>query len=500
MTNLYDFDKTIYKKDCSIKLYFYCLNKKPYLFFHLFYIAILTFLYWIGLIKCEKLKEKMFSILNYFKDKQLIIENFWDKEIKNINSWYLSKKKENDIICTASPEFLVKSAIERINPNAVVIGTKITFENKKVICEKNCKGEEKVNRIKQYFKGEYKNLKFNATYTDSISDMPILDLAENKYIVCGSKEKDIYEFSHQKPKLSTKIKYLIKLMRIKHWIKNGLIFLPLIFSKQLFTYAFVDVIIATISFCLITSFVYILNDLIDVKKDRLHSSKRKRPIASFMIKPYEAILLAIICLFGGITLNILYFNFNTLILAILLIYCIVNLLYSTLLKRIPIIDVFVLSFCYIIRLFYGGVIINVDISIWLYLTTLGASLFMGINKRRNELLQEGRKTRAVNKYYNASFLNKQSTVFQTLTLAFYSLWVAELIPVSNYEITNIIFLITIPLVYFILMRYSYQIEKKSNSGNPIEVLFKDIWLVLSVILFIAIILVVLYFPIQLNLR
>ena len=219
-----------------------------------------------------------------------------------------------------------------------------------------------------------------------------------------------------------------------------------------------------------------------------------------MIKPYEAILLAFICLLGGLAINVLYFNFDILILAILLIYCIVNLLYSSLLKKIPIIDVFVLAFCYIIRLFYGGVIINVDISIWLYLTTLGASLFMGINKRRNELLQEGRKTRAVNKYYNASFLNKQSTVFQTLTLAFYSLWVAELIPVSNYEITNIIFLITIPLVYFILMRYSYQIDKKSNSGNPIEVLFKDIWLVLSVILFIAIILVVLYFPIQLNLR
>ena len=181
-----------------------------------------------------------------------------------------------------------------------------------------------------------------------------------------------------------------------------------------------------------------------------------------------------------------------------MIYCVVNILYSTILKKIPIIDVFILSFCYVLRLFFGGAIVDISISNWLYLTTISASLFMGVSKRRNELRSETNSTRDVNRSYSYVFLDKNLYVFQALTLIFYSLWAIEMDPISAYSLTNILFLATIPLVYFIMMRYSYQIEKNNNSGNPVEVLLKDKILMFSAILFVVMIFIAIYFPIPIN--
>ncbi len=491
--NLYDFDKTIYKKDSSMAFYFFCIKKKPYLIFHLFFVAILYILNVFSFITIEKLKEHYFKIITFFDNKDQLINKFWEKEKKNIQPWYLSQKASTDVICTASPEFLIAPIFEQINPSATIIGTQITIEDKKVICKKNCKGEEKFNRILQYFNDN--EIKFDSAYTDSVSDLPMLDLAENKFIVCADK---VYKFSEQKPTFKTKIIYSIKLLRIKHWIKNLLIFLPLVFSHELFSYKFFDLIVGVIAFCFVSSFVYVLNDLIDVKKDRLHSTKRMRPIASYMIKPKEAVILGSLCLAAGGGITLLYFNFDILIISILLIYCVVNILYSTILKKIPIIDVFILSFCYVLRLFFGGAIVDISISNWLYLTTISASLFMGVSKRRNELRSEKNSTRDVNRSYSYVFLDKNLYVFQALTLIFYSLWAIEMDPISAYSLTNILFLATIPLVYFIMMRYSYQIEKNNNSGNPVEVLLKDKILLFSAILFVVMIFIAIYFPIPIN--
>ena len=392
MRNCYDFDKTIYRKDSSIKFYFYCLKRRPTMIFGMFILAFYFLLNAIGMITTKRLKEKFFGFLNKVKNIDELVEKFWAKEIKNVNAWYNETKREDDVICSASPQFLVEPAIKMINPNALVICTQMDSTTG-IITGENLKGVEKVNKLKEVLA---EDVKFDSVYTDSISDLPILDLAENKYIVCGKK---YYKFGEQKPTLGVKIKYVIKQMRVKHYVKNGLIFLPLFFSGLLTQWnSILSCVYGFISFCLMASFVYVVNDLMDVKNDRKHTSKRKRPIACYMIKQHEAIIMAVVLFVSSVLINYFAFGLNPLIYVNLIGYAIINLLYSLWLKHIPIVDVFMLSACYLLRVFYGGLIIGTSVSKWLYLTILCGSLFMGFGKRRNEIKNEKEGTRKVSKH------------------------------------------------------------------------------------------------------
>ena len=457
------------------------------MFFHfiktLFFLVLTLF----HIISIKKFKEKLFSFLKKIKNVDEVVNNFWNKEIKNINIWYTNQKQVDDVIISASPKFLIENALKRINPKAFVIATNMNKENGKIVGE-NCKGEEKVKQL---------NLigitSFEKCYTDSLNDFPILDMAKEKYIVCGKK---VYKFGEQKPTLPVKIKYFIKQLRIKHYIKNGLILLPLFFSGELQNAQKIYVICwALVSFCCLSSFVYIINDLLDVKKDRKHSKKRKRPIASYMIKPYEAIILAIVLLGATIFINLYLIKPTLLSLSLLGIYTVLNFLYSLIFKKIPIIDVYVLSCCYLLRLLYGGSVVGVGISKWLYLTVLCASLYIGLGKRRNEIKQESQETRQVNKFYSYNFLDKNMYACMVLSMAFYSLWAID-VKSSDINILNcFILIVTITIMYFILMRYSLNIENEKNSGNPVEILFKDKLLIICVILFIFMICLSIYVPI-----
>lgn len=488
--NCFDFDKTIYKYDCSIKFYLYCMARNFKCFLHFFKVLFLFAFHAIGLISTKKFKQSFFGFLKYLKDVDLYVEKFWEKQIKNINKFYNDIKREDDVICSASPLFLVKPVMEKINPSAKVFGTEMD-KNTGVINGENLKGVAKVIKLKEEF-GE--DVKFENVFTDSFSDFPILDLTENKQIVCGKK---YYLFGKQKPTFFVKVKYIIKQLRIKHYIKNVLIFLPLFFSGLLFTgNTILYTIAGFVSFCLMASFVYVVNDLVDAKNDRKHSTKRRRPIACYMIKPYEAIIMAIILFFGSLAINLLIFGLNWFIIAIVIGYAIINLLYSFVLKKMPIVDAFCLALCYLIRVLYGGMIIGIGVSKWLYLTILCASLFMGFGKRRNEIKNEN-DTRKVNKYYNYNFLDKNLYICLAMCLVFYSLWAIDFRP-FEYDFNRLLLLITIPIVYFIMMRYSLDIEKSSNSGDPIDVLLKDFVLILSVAFFVALIIIAVYVPVNLN--
>ncbi|MDE6583707.1 MAG: UbiA family prenyltransferase [Clostridia bacterium] len=494
--NLYDFDKTIYRKDSSVQFLFFCVKKKPVLIFHLFLSFFFLILNKIKFMPTKTFKEKYFSFLKRFDNIDEVVTEFWKKETKRINKWYLSQCKEDDVICSASPEFLVKACFTEINPNAKIIAT-IMDKNTGKIEGENCKGKVKVARLLEGVEVENEKPLFESAYSDSISDLPMLDLAENRYIVCGSGASvKPYKFGQQKPTLLQKIVYYIKLLRIPHYIKNGLILVPLFFSKNLFNWQSVSsVLLGFLSFCLISSFVYIVNDLLDVKKDRLHSTKRERPIACYMVKVYEAIILAVLLLAGSVCINIFALQFNYWLLAIIIVYAVMNLAYSLFLKNFAIVDVFVLALCYILRLFYGGLVISVDISSWLYLTVLAASLFMGFSKRRNEIKNEGSSTRKVSKLYNYSFLDKNTYLCLAMTLVFYSLWAYNASLTYNF-VNRVLLLASIVLVYFILMKYSKNIESDNNSGNPIEVLLKDWFLILCVCVYLVVMLVALYFPIE----
>lgn len=290
-------------------------------------------------------------------------------------------------------------------------------------------------------------------------------------------------------------KYL-KLFRISHYLKNSLIFLPLFFSGNLLNYEIsIKVLIGFIIFCLLSSCVYIFNDIIDVEKDRKHFKKKFRPIASNKISVLQAKI--ILCI-TFITIIIIYlllyyfkvYNFKDFILPILIsvLYIAMNLLYSKFIKNIPIVDVIMLSSMFILRVIYGGSIINVNVSSWLYLTVLSLSLFMALGKRKSELAVNGTKSRQVLKYYTAEFLNKYMYVFLTSSIIFYSLWCTigfSIIEKKTYLIYSIIFFI------FIIMKYSLHLEQK-NCGDPIEIIYHDKILLIATIIYILYMGVIIY--------
>lgn len=187
-----------------------------------------------------------------------------------------------------------------------------------------------------------------------------------------------------------KIISYIRLMRPHHYIKNVLIFLPIMFSKQFFNIVLLkNTIIGALSFSLITSTVYIINDIVDVKADRQHDKKKFRPIASGEISVRNACILGFMLLISTILLNA-YIQADIQAYVIFYSYLIMNLLYSIKLKHIPIIDILLLAFSFLLRVLYGAAIGDIEISNWLYLTILSFSFYMGLGKRRNELKKKRR--------------------------------------------------------------------------------------------------------------
>ena len=239
-----------------------------------------------------------------------------------------------------------------------------------------------------------------------------------------------------------------------------------------------------VTFCLLSSSVYIINDIKDKSKDFFHPIKCHRPIASGAISTKKAFILASLLFVISISMNFAIFSFEPTLL--LIIYFVLNVAYSYGLKDIPILDITILVSGFLIRVFYGGLIVNVRISNWLYLTVMAMSFYFALGKRRNELkhISEG-DTRFVLKYYPASFLDKFMYVCLGLGNAFYSLWCVN----SRYGRNYLIF--TAPLVFLITMKYSLDIENNAD-GDPVEVILNDKILLALCILYFVTTLAVLY--------
>ncbi len=275
-----------------------------------------------------------------------------------------------------------------------------------------------------------------------------------------------------------KIFNYIKLMRVHHYIKNILIFMPILFSKNILNLELlVKAILGMIAFSLMASIVYIINDIMDVEADRKHETKKFRPIASGVVSIKEAMILAVILLILSVLINI-FIRANILACVIFYGYLIMNILYSIKLKHIPIIDIVILAFGFLFRVLYGSAITGIEISNWLYLTILAFSFYMGLGKRRNEYKKMGKNGRKVLKYYNESFLNSNMYMCVSLGIVFYSLWCIDISSKFN-SFINIIW--TVPFLMVICMKYSLNIEGDSL-GDPVDVLLNDkILLAMSVI-------------------
>ena len=278
-------------------------------------------------------------------------------------------------------------------------------------------------------------------------------------------------------------------MRLKHSIKNILVFIPIIFAKQLFqTELLLKQFSCFIIFTLASSFVYILNDMCDRKSDACHPMKCKRPFASGELSPVTGIIVSALLLLSSIFLNI-WIAGNILSTLFLLLYILINIAYNTGCKKQMLLDVAILSMGFVIRILYGGAFTSIPVSNWLLLTIMAGSLFMAFGKRRNELrdLNNSEETRAVLKKYGLTFLDRCINTSVTLSVVFYSLWCY-----SKEEAPNSGYIWSVPLLFFIFLRYCWYIEKEDSDGDPVNVLLKDFCLQILSIIYIIYMGILLY--------
>lgn len=293
---------------------------------------------------------------------------------------------------------------------------------------------------------------------------------------------DLKERKEEKEQVVVKRGFLfniLKLMRPKQWIKNLFVFAPLLFSYSFAEAGKIEKSILTfILFSLISSTVYVMNDILDVESDRVHPKKKLRPIASGAIKVPQAIgaliVLLLVSLIGSYFVDIKLF-------AVIVLYLINNLLYSFKIKHIVIVDIVSIAIGFILRITAGALVIDVKLSGWIILCTFFISLFLGFEKRRNELVKLSGKAgehRKILEDYSEDLLTQYSNISITCTLVCYAIYTFVAYPANNYMMFTNIF------VVYGLFRYKYLADKKGTGGSPTEAVLTDKTIMIDVLLWI----------------
>lgn len=271
------------------------------------------------------------------------------------------------------------------------------------------------------------------------------------------------------------IRGLIALMRPKQWVKNGFVLAPLVFTGEfLDPQAVGAALFAALLFCLGSSATYIVNDIHDVARDRLHPKKSKtRPLAAGVVSaPLALGLLGV--LYGGLLWG--WFVAPDVVLVIAA-YIALNLAYTYLLKDQPVIDIFTIAIGFVLRVYAGAVALSVPVSAWMFVTTLCLALYLAAIKRRQELSNSGIDGRKVLETYSVSLVDRYAQMSATGALVFYSMFVMSAKPQL---------VITIPLVLFGLFRYWYVVEALDGGESPTDALLADVQLLLTTILWVAV--------------
>ncbi|HLX59261.1 MAG TPA: decaprenyl-phosphate phosphoribosyltransferase [Ktedonobacteraceae bacterium] len=305
--------------------------------------------------------------------------------------------------------------------------------------------------------------------------------------------------------LGGRILALFRAMRPRQWVKNLALFVGILFAQRLFSLpVFERAVVAFITYCLASSSVYLFNDLLDLENDRKHPAKSKRPLASgalpiswavsamFILVLATAVLTALIFfipiqgqrdIFAG------YGGANVLFALTVATYLLLMALYSLRLKHVVLLDVFIIASGFVLRILAGTVVLPVVISPWLYLVTILLSLFIALNKRRNELmLLQGQASshRQILKEYSLPLLDQLITIVTAATLMAYSLYTFQS-STGDHRL-----MITIPFVLYGMFRYLYLVHMRMEGGSPEEVLLRDRHLLVTVVLCTALIIIVLY--------
>lgn len=288
------------------------------------------------------------------------------------------------------------------------------------------------------------------------------------------------------------MKQYFRLMRVKHYIKNILILLPAVLTQRLFDREVAGRVIAGIViYSLISSAIYIVNDIRDADSDRRHPVKCSRPVASGAVplrvaKAMVAVLILTAIILGGGILRPAYEY-----MLIPSIYFVLNMAYSLKLKHIPLVDVFILMSGYVLRLQYGAVLAGVGVSAWMFLTVTAAAFFLGFGKRRNELLRYGSTGRASLEAYKIGFLDQACLMSMTTAIVFYSLSCADMN--TAVAAAGVDLLWSVPVVFVIFLRYLMVLNDGNSGGDPVDVVLKDKCLLALCAGFSAVLVFLLYF-------
>jgi 4-hydroxybenzoate polyprenyltransferase len=274
---------------------------------------------------------------------------------------------------------------------------------------------------------------------------------------------------------------LIRSMRIHQWVKNVFIFAPMVFSLHKSQLDFINIknnLLAFLLFSLVAGCIYVFNDCFDKKKDQLHPDKKKRPIASGALSIGTAaagastiLLFSMMAIF---VLNIYFFY-------IALVYIGLNVVYSSLLKKIVILDVMVIAVGFVLRVEIGGVINNIELSRWILIITFLLAIFLGLIKRRQELIKINEAISSGNteiqirktlQKYNLSLLDQLISITTATTLISYIIYVVN--PDIQQKFHTKYLYLTVPFVVFGIFRYLYLTYVKGKGENPAEIIFSDI--------------------------
>ena len=295
--------------------------------------------------------------------------------------------------------------------------------------------------------------------------------------------------------LSAKLRYnnvvntinaLIKIMRPKQWTKNLLIFAALLFSDNLFNVDLLKLcIFGFFLFCMFSGSVYVLNDIVDLEKDRSHPKKCKRPLPAGHISVKQAlgfiIMIFILTVFASYRLNPLFSVIG-------IAYFILVTLYSFYLKNIVILDVMTIALGFVLRAVAGTVLIGVRISPWLLLCTILLSMFLALHKRKSEMalvVNGNNGSRKILQDYTPALINDMLHIVTSSTVMAYSLY--------TFTGTHSVYMmVTIPFVIYGIFRYQYIVHTKDMGENPELILLNDVPLIVNIVLWVVSCVVILY--------
>lgn len=290
----------------------------------------------------------------------------------------------------------------------------------------------------------------------------------------------------------SKLRAIVVAARPNQWVKNMVVFTSIVFSGNLFSYdLFLLSLFGFVIFCLLSSTSYILNDVIDYPYDRKHPQKKLRPVASGELSipdaTFAVFVLSLIALIASLFFSIPFF-------IVALVFLLLHFFYSLYFKRYPVLDVFTISFSFMLRTFAGQVLTGYHIQIWLILTIFFISLFIATVKRHSELVIHGRETRLALYHYKEHLLNFLTTTFATLTITTYSLFTfLEDPPLAKTQLSQFFkdlypnvqlrkwFMITIPLVVYGIARYAQLLYEKEQGEAPEKIITQDRPLIFTIL-------------------